>query len=68
MVRAWSVSNGQLLCDPEASDTITGTGQGVGLLGTIFEEGVSDMQLVEDDDGLHFWYSTGMTLCNQTIL
>lgn len=67
VIRAWSVSSGHLLCDPDA-DTITGTGKRVALLNTTFEDGVSDMQLVEDDCGLHFWYSTGSALCNQTIL
>jgi WD repeat-containing protein 21A len=67
VVRAWSVSNGQLLCDPEV-EIVIGSGKRVGLLNTMFEEGVSDMQLVEDDSGLHIWYSTGSALCNQTIL
>lgn len=64
VIRAWSVSTGQPLCDPDA-ETITGTGK---LLNTIFEEGVSDMQLVEDNSGLHLWYATGSALSNQTIL
>lgn len=67
VIRAWSVSNGQLLCNPEM-ETITGTGQAVGLLNTMFEDEVSEMQLVKDDRGLHLWYSTGSVLCNQTIL
>ena len=65
VIRAWSVLNGQLLCGPEVE---TVTIRGVGLLNTRFEEGVSDIQIVEDDCGLHFWYSTGSALCNQTIL
>lgn len=68
MIRAWSVSSGQLLCDPEM-ETITGTGKQVGLLNSMYEETVSDMQLVKDGDcGLRLWYSTGPALCNQTIL
>jgi hypothetical protein len=65
VVRGWSVSNGQLLCGP---DVETVTGNGVMLLNTRFEEGVSDIQIVEDYHGLHFWYSTGSALRNQTIL
>ena len=64
VIRAWSVSSGQLLCDPEVDPTMTGTG----LLNAMFEDAVSDMQLVEDACGLHLWYSTGSALCNQTIL
>ena len=59
-IRAWSLSSGQPLRDPNLT--------GVGLLNTVFEEGVSGIQLVQDDLGLHFWYSTGSALCNQTIL
>jgi len=65
VIRAWSMLNGQLLCGPEVE---TVTGEDVGLLNTRFERGVSDIQIVEDGRGLHFWYSTGPALCNQTIL
>ena len=65
VIRAWSVPDGQLLCGPEAE---TVTGKGTRLLNTKFEEGISGMQIVEDDCGLHFWYSTGSTLCNQALL
>ena len=65
VVRGWSVFNGQLLCGPEVETVV---GKGVMLLNTRFEEGVSGIQMVEDGHGLHFWYSTGSALCNQTIL
>jgi len=65
VIRGWSVFNGQLLCGPEAE---TVTGKGVMLLNTRFEEGVSDIQIVENAHELHFWYSTGSALYNQTIL
>ena len=64
VIRAWSVLNGQLLCGSEVE---TVTGKNVRLLNTSFEEGVSDIQIVEDGRGLHFWYSTGSLLCNQSI-
>lgn len=62
VVRGWSVFSGQPLCGPEV-ETVAGK-----LLNTRFEDGVSDIQIVEDGDGLHFWYSTGSALCHQTIL
>ncbi|KAF9645783.1 hypothetical protein BDM02DRAFT_408804 [Thelephora ganbajun] len=65
VIRAWSVLNGQLLYGPDVEAV---TGKDVRLLNTRFEEDVSDMQIVEDGCGLHFWYSTGSALCNQTIL
>jgi len=64
VIRAWSALNGQLLCGPEGE---TVTGKNVRLLNTSFEEGVSDIQIVEDGRGLHFWYSTGSALCHQSI-
>lgn len=65
VVRGWSVLSGQLLCGPEVEIAI---GKDARLLNTRFEEGVSDIQIVEDGHGLRFWYSTGSALCNQTIL
>lgn len=65
VIRAWSVLNGKLLCGPEVEVI---TGKGARLLNTRFEEGVSDIQVVEDGRGLQFWYSTGSALCNQSIL
>jgi len=64
VIRTWSLLNGQLLCGPEVE---TVTGKNVRLFNTRFEEGVSDIQIVEDGQGLHFWYSTGSSLCNQSI-
>lgn len=63
VLRGWSVFNGQLLCGPEVETVV-----GKGMLNTRFEEEVSGIQIVEDGHGLHFWYSTGSALCNQTIL
>lgn len=57
--------DGQLLCGLGVEIVM---GKDMRLLNTRFEEGVSDIQIVQDDDGLHFWYSTGSALCNQTIL
>jgi len=65
VIRAWSVLNGQLLCGPEAEVVI---GKDARLLNMRFEEGVSEIQIVEDDCGLQFWYSAGSALYNQTIL
>jgi len=65
VIRAWSVSNGKLLRAPDAEIV---TGDVVRLLNTRFEEGVSDMQFIEDCCGLQFWYSTGSALSNQTLL
>jgi WD repeat-containing protein 21A len=65
VIRAWSVLNGQLLRGPEVETVM---GQDARLLNTRFEEGVSDIQIVEDGRGLRFWYSTGSALCNQSIL
>lgn len=65
VVRGWSAFSGQPLCSPEAE---TDAGKDVMLLNTKFEEGVSGIQIVEDGDGLHFWYSTGSALGHQTIL
>ncbi|KAF9779643.1 WD40-repeat-containing domain protein [Thelephora terrestris] len=65
VIRAWSLLNGQRLGGPEVE---TVSGMNVGLLNARFDEGVSDVQLVEDRCGLHFWYSTGPALCHQTIL
>jgi hypothetical protein len=65
VVRGWSAFSGQPLCGPEVE---TVAGKEVTLLNTRFEEGVSGIQIVEDRDGLHFWYSTGSALCHQTIL
>jgi len=65
VIRAWSVLNGQPLCGREVE---TVTGKDVGLLNTRFEEGVADIQIVEDACGLHLWYSAGSALFNQTIL
>ena len=67
VIRAWSISTGQLLRD--ASDAGAVAGESARLLNTRFEEGISDMQLVDSGGcGLGFWYSTGSALCNQTIL
>ena len=64
VIRAWSVLNGQLLCGPEVE---TVTGKNVRLLNTSFKEDISNIQIVEDRRGVHFWYSTGSLLCNQSI-
>jgi hypothetical protein len=65
VIRAWSLSSGRLLRGPEVGAV---TAKDARLLNTRFEEGVSDIQIVEDGRGLHFWYSTGSALCNQPIL
>lgn len=64
VIRAWSVLNGQLLCGPKVA---VARGMDARLLNARFEEGVSEIQIVEDSRGLHFWYSTGSALCNQPI-
>jgi DDB1- and CUL4-associated factor 4 len=68
VIRAWSVSSGQLLRDPELLTTVTGTRNPVRLFNTAFKEGISGIQLVEDHSGLHLWYSTGSALYDQMIL